>query len=753
MPETSGSRARARLSKDASKQHGLMGGQNPYRKIAFDLQRRVDEMHYSRTWQLTLALGLARRSFREFLRLPGRVWRILSRPPQAPQTVPYSGAPDAPSKALERREANRAGWPAARPLVSVVILSAADRQAVAESLASLRKSTLRDFEVLLVHGPGGETAGVHEHPVDAGREIRGVEASPPDSAAGRNAAVEAAEGKYVVLLRGGDRLDPTFLEKAAFALEDDTGAGFAYAKTESSSESSPPPVEPFGLRWELRYNHVSDCALFRRDVWAEAGGFRPDAQLDRWDFWVAAGTLGWAGLLLREELVRLGAESLGAQPGLLDASRDPREVDKILRRHAALLDAPPPSVAPSNEQPGVAETPGPSSGQTLHYSQRQFVNFSAGKPAILCVVPWLNVGGAEKVVLQIMRGLSDRFSFAVAATLEADHNRADEFRAITPWVYHLPESHAADPGRFLAGLAAMHGVRGVLVSSCEAGYRALPALKAQGLWTADIVHNTAPEGHLDKAIRFDREIDVHFACGNNQAEALSNAAGGGASRIRTVWTAVDAGGEFNPAGYAGRRLALRSEFGLQDGDVVIAYVGRLSIEKDVPLFIAAVSEIVRRHPGARIRALVAGDGPELLRVEQAVEREGLWNEVKLLGDTRRVPEILAVSDYMFLTSKTEGSPITILEAMSLKLVVLTTAVGNVCEVIENGVTGFVIDGRDPAAFADRFDEIRRGREREKRMREAARQTILERFDEPRMLASYAEVFAAALGPDAPGRSV
>jgi glycosyltransferase involved in cell wall biosynthesis len=162
---------------------------------------------------------------------------------------------------------------------------------------------------------------------------------------------------------------------------------------------------------------------------------------------------------------------------------------------------------------------------------------------------------------------------------------------------------------------------------------------------------------------------------------------------------------------------------------------------------------VRRHPGIRIRALVAGDGMELLRVEQAIEREGLWNEVRLLGDTRRVPEILALSDYLLLTSKTEGSPITILEAMSLKLVVLSTAVGNVREVIEDGVNGFVIDGREPTTFADRFDAIRRDPEREIRMREAARRTILERFDEPQLLKSYADVFRAALGPDAANRSV
>jgi glycosyltransferase involved in cell wall biosynthesis len=737
-----------------------MDGSNPYRKIALELQARVDAMHHSRAWQLTLAFGLARRSFRELLRLPGRVWRILSGPAE-PARVAHAYGPEGAGDGS--REPSLSGWPASRPLVSVAILStgispgpspglpSGGLAGVTESLASLHESTLRDFEVILVVHSADEAAGMREAAPGLEGCFQVVEALQPDSPTGRNKAVELAEGKYVVLLRAGDRLDPTFLEKTAYTLEGGPGFGFAYAKT-AARKSLPPPIEPFGLRRALRYNHVPDSALFRRDAWVDVGGFRAETKFDLWDFWVAAGTVGWAGLLLREELIRLGPESLQAESHLRDTARDSREIDTILQRHAALLETPRPPERPANSQPRAAPG-GPRSGQTIIYPRRQFLNFSADKPAILCVVPWLNVGGAEKVVLQILRGLSGDFSFAVAATLDAEHNRADEFRTLTPWVYHLPASSAADPGRFLAELAEIHGVRGVVISSSEEGYRALPAFKQRGLWTADIVHNTAPEGHLDQSISLDSHLDFHFACGREQAEALRNGTGAGESRVRTVWTAVDAQGEFDPTRYEARRETLRGEFGLDDRDVVIAYVGRLSMEKDVPLFVAAVAEIVRRHPGIRIRALVAGDGMELLRVEQAIEREGLWNEVRLLGDTRRVPEILALSDYLLLTSKTEGSPITILEAMSLEVVVLSTAVGNVRDVIEDGVNGFVIGGRDPATFADRFDAIRRDPERERRMREAARRTILDRFDEPQLLKSYADVFRAALGPDGANRSV
>jgi glycosyltransferase involved in cell wall biosynthesis len=732
-----------------------MSPADSYRKIALDLQRQLDALHGSRTWQLTLACGLARQSFREALRLPGRVWRILTRPPE--QTLADFDAASA-GQQLAARRSKIAGWPAEQPLVSVVILCSGAPQALAESVASLRTSTLQDFEIVLVHRADNDVAGEPERLGDAGDRLRTVEAECPDSAGGRNKAVEAADGKYVVLLHGGDRFDPTFLEKAAFALEQDPRLGFAYAERTVAGAESAARIEPFNLDRALRYNHVSDSALFRREAWLEAGGFRAETKLDLWDFWVVLGTLGWSGFLSQEELVHPGAESLQAEARLREMTDGPAEAEKIRRRHAALLKSPAfpvsqesaslPVARPSsgNEAAYGSGTAGAPSNETIGYAQRRFLPFGANKPAILCVVPWLDIGGAEQVVLQILRGLSDEFSFAVVATLATDHNRAAEFRETTPWVYHLPQGCAADPGGFLADLAVMHGVRGVLISSSEAGYRALPALKQRGLWTADIVHNTAPEGHLDRSIECDGYLDIHFACGRTQADALRNAAGVSESRLRTVWTSVDATGRFDPQRYEARRGALRAEFGLESSNVVLAYVGRLSTEKDVPLFVAAVSQIVRRNPGLRIRSMIAGDGPELLRVEQAIEREGLWNEVRLLGDSRRVPEILAASDYLLLTSRSEGSPLTILEAMSLGLVVLSTDVGNLREVIDNGVNGFVVEGSDPAAFAARFEEIRRDPGREKLVREAARRTILERFEESRMLEGYAEVFRAALGP-------
>ncbi len=198
------------------------------------------------------------------------------------------------------------------------------------------------------------------------------------------------------------------------------------------------------------------------------------------------------------------------------------------------------------------------------------------------------------------------------------------------------------------------------------------------------------------------------------------------------------------ANYAARLPEIRYRLSLQGNEIVLTYTGRLAPEKDVPLFVRIVGHLARAHPMKRFRAFIVGDGPERARVENQVRLQGLQNVVELLGFSDRAAEVLAVSRFAFLTSRFEGSSITLLEAMSMRQVVLSADVGSVREVIEDGVNGFVIPSREPAAFAARVGEVLADPAREAGIRERARQTILDRYDLPSMIRVYAETMATAL---------
>jgi glycosyltransferase involved in cell wall biosynthesis len=289
-----------------------------------------------------------------------------------------------------------------------------------------------------------------------------------------------------------------------------------------------------------------------------------------------------------------------------------------------------------------------------------------------------------------------------------------------------------------------------LISGSALAYQALPALKQDlAIWTADIVHNTVPEGYLQTSIRMDPYLDCHFAVGGPQRDALIGRGGVAPHKIRLAPTSADASGRFNPEAYADRLPEIRRRLGLRGGEVVLSYIGRLAVEKDVPLFVQTAGEIVRRNPQRRFKVFIAGDGPERARVEHEIRAQGLPGVVEILGFCDFVPEVLAASRFAFLTSRFEGSSVTLLEAMAMRLVVLAPEVGNVRDVVQDGVNGFVVPSRRPEDFARRVGEALADPVREAEIGRQARRTILDRFDLRGMVQVYAEAIAQALAARRP----
>ena len=137
------------------------------------------------------------------------------------------------------------------------------------------------------------------------------------------------------------------------------------------------------------------------------------------------------------------------------------------------------------------------------------------------------------------------------------------------------------------------------------------------------------------------------------------------------------------------RRAAREAFGLTDGSVCVAFVGRLSAEKQIDRLIEAFAEIVREVPQATL--LIAGDGPERPAIVDLIGRLRVPN-VRLLGliPRRDVRWMLAAADVLVLPSRFEGFPMTVLEALSAGVPVVATPVGGVTEILGDGLKDFIL---------------------------------------------------------------
>jgi glycosyltransferase involved in cell wall biosynthesis len=141
-----------------------------------------------------------------------------------------------------------------------------------------------------------------------------------------------------------------------------------------------------------------------------------------------------------------------------------------------------------------------------------------------------------------------------------------------------------------------------------------------------------------------------------------------------------------------RRAAARAELGLDHRLRWVAYVGSLSIEKDPLLAVAAIGAA-----GPEIGLVVAGDGPLADEVRRA---SAPWQDrIRLLGAVGDVRPVYAAADALVLPSRTEGIPGAAVEAGLCGLPVVGFPVGGVPEVVEQEVTGLLVETRDPSVLA------------------------------------------------------
>jgi glycosyltransferase involved in cell wall biosynthesis len=151
-----------------------------------------------------------------------------------------------------------------------------------------------------------------------------------------------------------------------------------------------------------------------------------------------------------------------------------------------------------------------------------------------------------------------------------------------------------------------------------------------------------------------------------------------------------------------RRPEARSALGLPANGPLVGIVGRIAPIKDHETFLRAAAIVARDHADATF--VVAGDGPDRARVE-SVARRLLSDRVTFLGWVHDLPGLYAALDAVVLTSRNEGTPVALIEAMAAGRPVVATRVGGVSDVIEDGRTGLMAPAADAAAVAASISSI------------------------------------------------
>lgn len=339
-----------------------------------------------------------------------------------------------------------------------------------------------------------------------------------------------------------------------------------------------------------------------------------------------------------------------------------------------------------------------SSGQVTHVihpvdTVLPIIEHPSDKPTVVLFMPFLAVGGAEKVHLDIIRTLKDQIRFVIL-TLDphdpAIGTTVNNFRSLTPYVYNGHD--------FLD-----HNLNFSLVSYLIKSYKPQTLYIANGSpWIYDAlpsIKQVYPDIRLVNQVydhqagwinRYDqvlaRILDSNIAINHKIQDAYLEK---GVRKQAAVF--IENGvnkDEFDPGLYPPERIqSLKQKLKLDPTRKVVTFMARLHPQKRPMDFV----EVARRCANdLHVQFLMVGDGMLAKTVDEEISRIGLTN-ITRLSFYSPSSDIFAVTDIYVLPSEYEGMPMVLLEAQSMGKPVVVTDVGNNREVLEITHGGTIVN--------------------------------------------------------------
>ena len=179
-----------------------------------------------------------------------------------------------------------------------------------------------------------------------------------------------------------------------------------------------------------------------------------------------------------------------------------------------------------------------------------------------------------------------------------------------------------------------------------------------------------------------------------------------------------------------------------DDDIAIGIVARLVPVKNHSMLLRAAAPLLK-DGSVPAKVVIVGDGSERAALESLSAELGISGRVIFLGERRDTEKLLNAMDVYVLSSISEGMNLTLLEAMSAALPVVATDVGGNGELVENGISGHLVNLGDIDAMTNRLREFALSPRLRREMGAAGRESIIRRFDERVMIGHYLKLYGGA----------
>jgi glycosyltransferase involved in cell wall biosynthesis len=377
-------------------------------------------------------------------------------------------------------------------------------------------------------------------------------------------------------------------------------------------------------------------------------------------------------------------------------------------------------------------------------------------------------GGGERYLLELIRSL-DRSRFRPLVVLPQQGNLVEKLEALGAEAFVIGASYGghgsaevwfkrlAETRQQVFELAALLRAKDVRLvhTNCNTRLEGALAARIVGVHHVYLAHIARGDEGFYRWLKLDQASFASLmgslshaivAVSGSVASTLSPPLP--ASKVRVAHNGIDFE-SFDAAARAGS-ADLRQTLGLPAGSVVVMAVGRIDRQKGFDVLVEAAVRVAKAEPRAHFVVVGADTDKQLARDLRArIDAAGLTGHVHFLGFRQDVPSLLRQADIFALTSRIEGHPYVLLEALASGCAVVASRCAGVEETVVDGETALLTDVGDVDATAAAIARLVRDQALRQSLGGAGSSHVRQHFTLQRSVAAITAVYEEALASDPP----
>lgn len=388
---------------------------------------------------------------------------------------------------------------------------------------------------------------------------------------------------------------------------------------------------------------------------------------------------------------------------------------------------------------------------------------SSGKLRVAIAMTWLEMGGVERVVLNIIKDLDrSKYEIVILTTHFSRNPWHAKFEEYSDEIVHIPQLLGEEymeryESIYLREYLAKQKIDVLLITNSMAAYKALPGLKRRlpNSRVYDLLHTHGTPAdndaylrismpyirHITKRVVINEYLKIYY-CDKYPVDP---------NDILVIYNGIDQTARKKPVNTERGREIIQK----QAGERAIVYLGRLEVDKSPMRLVhiaAGLKKAAADNPAAR-NAYIAVCGDGILRHDMEKEAERLnvlGNQIRFCGYVEATNDAVAAADFTILTSDSEGIPMSMLESLQFGTPAIGPSVGGIPEIIDNKISGFLVAIKqlpDEKAKINAFcracsEALAISQDKYCAMQAAGKQRVIERFGH--MASDYMQLFDGKL---------